>query len=259
MRHFGRLAWMGLIAAMLAACASSASREQVESEARLVDIYTNLAAEQLSLNKLDIALQEIEKALAVDSRNSRANAVMGLIQARLRDDRQAERYLRRAISYDENNAEARNAYGVFLCERDRLQDALKQFDAAIANPLYRAPERPNVNAGVCLMKKPRPVEAEKYFRAALRANPKSPVALYNMARISYDGGQALSARAFMQRYFEATSDSPEALLLAVKIERALRAKDAEASYALRLRGKFPESAEAKELQALSGKSAPQPR
>lgn len=253
MRHSLRCGCLGLVFAMLAACTTSVSREQAENNVRLLDIYTNLAAEQLSLNKLDIALKEIQKALEIDSKNSRANAVMGLIQARLRNDSQAEKYLRRAISYDSDNAEARNAYGVFLCERGRLPDALKQFDAAIANPLYRVPERPNVNAGVCLMMKPKPAEAEKYFRAALKTDPKSSVALYNMAKISYDKGQALPARGFIQRYFEGAQDSPEALLLAVKIERAMRAKDAEASYALRLRGKFPESAEAKELTASGGK------
>jgi len=43
------------------------------------------------------------------------------------------------------------------------------------------------------------------------------------------------------------------LLLAFRIERALGAKDAQASYALRLRGKFPDSAEAKQLRTLIGK------
>jgi type IV pilus assembly protein PilF len=73
-----------------------------------------------------------------------------------------------------------------------------------------------------------------------------------MARISLDSGQVLSARGFIERYFQAAEDTPESLLLAVKIERALRNKNAEASYALRLRGKFPTSPEARQLQTLSG-------
>jgi type IV pilus assembly protein PilF len=49
------------------------------------------------------------------------------------------------------------------------------------------------------------------------------------------------------------TDTPEVLLLAFRIERALGAKDAQATYALRLRGKFPQSGEAKQLRTLTGK------
>ena len=71
-----------------------------------------------------------------------------------------------------------------------------------------------------------------------------------MAKISYDSGKTYSARGFIQRFFEVADDTPESLLLAVKIEGKLRAKDAEASYALRLRGKFPDSPAAQELRKL---------
>jgi type IV pilus assembly protein PilF len=72
-----------------------------------------------------------------------------------------------------------------------------------------------------------------------------------MAKISYDTGRTYSARGFIQRYFEVGEDTPQSLLLAVKIEDVLGYKDAEASYAVRLKGKFPESSEAKRLQGLS--------
>jgi len=97
------------------------------------------------------------------------------------------------------------------------------------------------------MKKPAPAKAEKYFREALRINPKLSSALYQMARLSVDSGKRLSARGFIERYFQSAEDTPESLLLAVRIERALGNKNAEASYALRLRSKFPTSPEAGQL------------
>jgi type IV pilus assembly protein PilF len=102
------------------------------------------------------------------------------------------------------------------------------------------------------MKKPLPSAAEKYFREALSINPKLPGALYQMAKISLDSGNRLPARGFIERYFQAADDTPEALLLAVKIERALKNKNAEASYALRLRNKFPNSPETEKLHGISG-------
>jgi type IV pilus assembly protein PilF len=178
--------------------------------------------------------------------------MMALLQWRLNNPDEAVRHFRKAVAAEPPNPEAWNNYGVFLCERGKIDEAITWFQKAIANAFYRTPEEANLNAGLCLMKKPAPTVAEKYFREALRINPGLPGALYQMAKISLDSGQALSARGFIERYFQATEDTPEGLLLAVKIERALRNKNAEASYAMRLRGKFPTSPEAGQLQTLSG-------
>jgi type IV pilus assembly protein PilF len=96
--------------------------------------------------------------------------------------------------------------------------------------------------------------AVKYFRTALEVNPKQPRALIEMAKLSYNAGRTVSARAFIQRYFDVGEDTPEVLLFATKIESTLGNRDAEASYAIRLRGKFPDSAEAAQLKADKGVS-----
>ncbi len=242
-----------LLVLVLGACATQ--EEHVADEARasrLVDARTQLAANYMQRNQLDVALEELDKALAVDPDNSQANNMMALLQIRLKNDDKAERHFNKALSAQSGNAEARNNYGVFLCERGRLDEAEKQFKAALANPLYKTPEIAYINAGSCLLKKNAPELAEKYFRNALQINPKSPVALYQMALTSFTAKQYLPARAFIQRYLEVGNDTPESLLLAVRIEHALGARDAQAQYSSRLRGKFPDSPEAKQLRDWSG-------
>jgi type IV pilus assembly protein PilF len=237
----------------LGACATQ--EEQLADEARaarLIEARIQLAANYMQRNQLDIAIEELDKALASDSDNSQANNMMALLQIRLKNDDKAERHFRKALSRQSDNAEARNNYGVFLCERGRLDEAEKQFKAALANPLYKTPEIANINAGSCLQKKNAPEMAEKYFRSALQINSKSPVALYQMALISFTAKQFLPARAFIQRYLELGNDTPESLLLAVRIEHALGAIDAQTQYSSRLRGKFPDSPEAKQLREWSG-------
>lgn len=239
---------------ILAGCASDAEREATAAKLKKrVDIHTELGASYLAANQLDVAQQELEQALDLDSDNSQANHIMGLLQIRLKNDAKAERHFRRAVSEKPENPDARNSYGVFLCERGRLDEADEQFREAIRNPLYKMPEQASLNAGICQLKKPDKAAAARYFRTALQYNPQLSPALFNMARLSFEGGQMLSARGFMQRYFEVATDTPEVLLLAFRIERALGAKDAQASYALRLRGKFPDSAEARQLRTLTGK------
>jgi type IV pilus assembly protein PilF len=240
---------------LLALGACTTQEEQIDNEARsarLVEARTQLAANYMQRNQLDVALEELDKALAIDPDNSQANSTMALLQIRLKNDDMAERYFRKALSSNRGNAEAHNNYGVFLCERGRLDEAEQHFKAALDNPLYRTPEIANINAGTCLLKKNAPEHSEKYFRNALQVNPKSPTALYQLALIKYNTKQYLPARAFIQRFLELGNDTPESLLLAVKIEQALGARDAQAQYAGRLRGKFPDSPEARQLRELSG-------
>jgi type IV pilus assembly protein PilF len=247
-RVFGAI----LIGTLLMGCASSQERKALKArKENVVILNTQLAATYLQRGRPEIALDNISKALALAPNDSQANNVMALLQWHLKQNDVADRYFRRALKSQPGNSEARNNYGAFLCERGEVDKAVKQFELALTNPLYTTPAQANLNAGLCLMKKPAPVMAESYFRETLKLDPKRKAALYQMAKISYDSGKTYSARGFIQRFFEIANDTPESLLLAVKIEGKLRAKDAEASYALRLRGKFPDSPETQELHKLS--------
>jgi len=170
-----------LLPGLLASCASQDERaaDDAKHEQR-VDIHTRLGATYLYRNQLDVAQQELERALELDPDDSQANNVMGLLQIRLKNDDKAERHFRRAISEQGDNSEARNNYGVFLCERNRLDEADKQFRAALANQLYRTPEQAALNAGLCALRKPDKDAAAKYLRTALEKDPRLTPALYQM-------------------------------------------------------------------------------
>jgi len=239
--------------ALLMGCSSDEAKEESASKlANRVKVHTELGASYLMHNQLDIARQELERALELDPDSAMANNVMALLQIRLKDDVRAEKHFRRSISEQPDYSDARNNYAVFLCERNRFDEADEQFRLAIRNPLYKSPDQGNANAGLCRLRAGDPKGSEAYFRAALQSNPRYTVALFQLAKLSFESRQMLSARGFMQRYFEVGRDSPEALLLAFRIEKALNAKDGQAKYALRLRGKFPDSSEAKQLRTLRG-------
>lgn len=239
-----------LAAALATACVSSTERQlEQERNARMIETNIQLSAGYLQRGQLDFAKEKLDKALEIDAGNVRANNMMALLQWRLGDNKQAERYFRKAVTARPGDPEAFNNYGVFLCRLGRIDMAEPWFKKALADPFYNTPAQAAINAGVCLMQKPAPTVAEDYFRQALKIDPKLPVALYQMAKISYDSGRTLAARGFIQRYFEAAGDTPESLLLATRIERALRNKNDAASYALRLRGKFPNAPETQQLQS----------
>lgn len=232
----------------LAGCASTAEREQEQAKRhQRADTHVMLGASYIQRGQLEIANEELKKALSEDPDHSQANNIMGVLQWRMKYYDEAERRFRKSLKSDPKNSSAHHNYGALLCDRGRLDSGIQQFEVVIKDPLYPYTADVYLNAGVCEMKKPLPSAAENYFREALRLNPKLPPALYQMAKLSFDTGRTLPARGFMQRYFQAAGETPEALLLAVKIEHALGNRNAEASYALLLRNKFPDSPEAAQL------------
>jgi type IV pilus assembly protein PilF len=240
---------------VLGGCTTTTVGEREDTEEkrlRRVQIHTDLGAAYMMRGRLDVALQELERALELNANDSQANHYMGLLQFRLKNREKGENYLRRAISLNPENAEARNTYGVILCEQGKFDDADEQFQAALKVSLYQSSDEASANAGLCKLKKADRRAANTYFRQALIINPKHPAALINLARLSYEDADHLAARGFMQRYLEVAKETPEVLLLAFRIERALGAKDAQARIALKLRGNFPDSAEVRELRSITG-------
>jgi len=172
---------------------------------------------------------------------------MALLHERLGELETAEEHYRLATRHNPADSSAQTNYGNFLCRQSRVDEAEKAYRQALANPLYESPEIAHSNAGLCLKRAGRIEEAEAHLRRALERNPRIPAALLAMAELSFEQGEELSARAYMQRYVEVGEHSPETLWLGVRIERALGDLDAAASYAMLLKSKYPDSSQAREL------------
>jgi type IV pilus assembly protein PilF len=202
-------------------------------------------------NQLEVAREELERALEIAPDHSAANHAMAALQERLGNYDDAERQYRQAVRSDPENSQAAHDFGTFLCRHGRVQEALEQYENALSNPLYRQPEMSNLRAGECLISHGNMQAAEPYFRKALRINPGLSLALYHMADINFRRKKYLSARGYIERYFSIASKTPESLLLAYKIERKLKAPKVAEEYAALLRGKFARSKQAQELEKLT--------
>ena len=190
------------------------------------------------------ALEKLERARQADPGYSPTYNMLGLLYQVLGDNTRAEDYFKRALSLNANDSSTMNNYGRFLCQNGRHDEAVETFSRAAKNPLYEAPEIALTNAGTCSLANDNKEEAEKFFRQALEKNPKMPAALFQMASLSFAQGNALSARAYLQRYQAQASHTPGSLWLGIQIEKELGDADAQASYALLLKNGFPESPEA---------------
>ena len=210
-------------------------------------IHADLAGQYLQRGQLEVAIEEINKSLDLDKNNRSANYVMALIQIQLNKPEKSERYFKKAIEKPDPLPSAQHDYANQLCRKGEYQKAEDLYGALLENPLYKARARLLMNVGACFYKQEKYKEAENAMRQSLRINPNSPTALMQMAKISFVNGKTLETRGWYQRYFQLARGNAEILYIAYQTEKSLGDKNASASYALRLRSKYPNSSQAKKL------------
>ena len=211
------------------------------------DVYIDLSGAYLREDRLTEAFMNAKKAVIVDPKLSNAHYILALVYQRLGETGSADASYRKAISLDPRNPGALNAYGLFKCGQGDFDAADEYFRRALNNPLYGTPWIASHNAGDCARQAGDLERAERDFRTALQSNSRFAPSLLSMANVSYQGGQYLSARAYLQRYAEVAPHTAESLWLGVQTENQLGDRDQQASYALNLRNNFPDPEQAKFL------------
>lgn len=245
MRSHGPAPLTLALALALGGCAAgNGVQKEPGSAERLARINTQLGIEYMRQGDNEVAMNRLEKALQADPRYAGAHEAMALLFVRLREYTPAESAFRRALQLAPKDSSIMNNYGLFLCQRGRREEAEALFRRAVENPLYETPQVVYTNAGTCARDAGELEQAERYYRLALQRAPTFAPALIGMAEVALERERHMSARAYLQRYEAVAPLTPPALWLGVRIERVLGDADAEASYALALTNRFPDSLEA---------------
>jgi type IV pilus assembly protein PilF len=237
----------------LAACVGSsgggsAGMERPQYRDTGAKVHTELAGLYYERAQFGIALDEVEQALQADRGYAPAYSMRGLLHMALREYKEAEEDFQQSLRLDRTDSDAHNNYGWFLCQRDREKDSIAHFMAALKNPLYTTPERAWLNAGLCSKKAGNDKDAEEFLLRALQLQPELSQALIGMAELSFTNGDYVAAKRYFARFSQKSDNlNAEQLWLAVRIERKVGDRNAEASYGLQLRKRYPD---AKETQLL---------
>jgi type IV pilus assembly protein PilF len=235
---------------LLSACVTEKAfpgGEQKPAEERS-KIHADLAGNYLQRGQLDVALEEINKSLDLDKSNKSANYIMALIQVQLKKPEDSVRYFKKAIKEPDPLPSAQHDYANILCRNGEYKEAEDLYRSLLNNPLYKVKSRLLMNIGACFVKQEKYKEAGNALRQSLNINPNSPGALLQMAKVSFTTGKPLETRGWYQRYFQlGVRDNAEILYIAYETEKMLGDKNASASYALKLRSKYPNSNQAKKI------------
>jgi type IV pilus assembly protein PilF len=172
----------------------------------------------------------------------------GLVHMYLLEPQQAEESFRKAMSLAPADPETNNSFGWFLCTQGREKEGMEHLMTSVKNPLYATPTKPYTNAGLCALRLKDDAAAEAYFKRALAADGRNVQALYQLADLNYRHGNYYDAQTLIRAVHEQQQPNSESLWLALRIERKLGDRLAEAKYASQLRRNFAGS---KEQQLLS--------
>lgn len=237
---------------LLAGCASNpsagsqneiaTSSDQTENQKRAA-IRLQLAIGYYEQRQMETALDEVKQALQADANYADAYSVRGLIYMDMGQNKLAEESFLQAIRLAPNNPDFNNNYGWFLCQSGRERQAIGYFEAALKNPAYQSPAKAMNNAGRCSLQLKDKVAAERFLLEAFKLDPTDPATNVNLGRLYYDKRDYERARFYTGRVTKSDGVSPDALWLAIRIERKLGDRASEASLATQLRRRHPNSAE----------------
>lgn len=236
-----------LLAMVLAGCANP----QVERDQHQAAVFnTELGIAYMRRGELAVAKRKLDRALSENADDPNVHSARALLFERLGESERADREFREALRLAPHNPDYQNNYAVYLCNVGRTNEGVKYFLKAARNPLYLTPAAAYANAGVCLRGAHKYARATKMFHAALAVNSDFEQAAWQLADLDYKRGHLTQARALIKKFLAAHHETPDMLLLAVKVTRAQGdALDAEL-YARRLQLDFPDSAQAHALATL---------
>jgi type IV pilus assembly protein PilF len=252
----GRRYAFALCALLLAGCAGSGPGASGKAELPTLSdessgqkrgaIRLQLAAGYYEQGQLDVALDEVKRAVEADPNNAEAYGVRALIYMKMGETGLAEDNFKRALRLAPNNPDLSNNYASFLCQNGRERESFTYFDAAVKNRFYQSPGNALNNAGSCSLKIHDDARAERYLLEALKLTPDLPATNANLARVYYNRKDYVRAGFFLNRLGKLTkmeSLTADVLWLAIKVQHKLGDAGAEAAMVTLLRRQYSASPE----------------
>lgn len=212
------------------------------------EINVKLGLGYLQQGRPQLAISNFTRAIELDPRLADAHHYAAESYRQLEQYARADEHFTKALKLAPKDSAIKNNYGVYLCDRERYAEADRYFVEVAEDKFYRSIAEALENAGLCAREAGDTGLAIARFRQAVEHDGRRARSLYQLADLSFDDGEYLSARGFLQRYFSIARSNAPSLWLAIRIENALGNNDDVRDYATNLYKNFPDSDEAKQFK-----------
>jgi type IV pilus assembly protein PilF len=192
----------------LLACSGPSANQRKGAE-----IHHDLAVEALRGGHAQDALREYDEALKLDPRFPEAYLGRGLVLefgfGKLED---AEKDYRRALALRPDYPEAHNNLGQLLAKTGRPDQAIREFDAALSDLMYREPYKARCNRGLALWQMGRKEEGIAELRSCVAMAPRYCEGRRELGRIYVSEGRPRDAIEQFTAYADACKGAADAHL-----------------------------------------------
>jgi type IV pilus assembly protein PilF len=211
---------------------------------RRARLRLELASGYFARGQFETALDEVKQAIAARPDIAEAYALRGLIYGSLNQPALADESFRRALQLDPRNPDTLHNHGWYLCQLQRWDEAIAQFDAAVAQPQYRDVPRSLLAKGLCEARAGRAAAAERTLTRSYELDPANPGTAFNLAEVLFSLGEFERARFYLRRVNEQpAAANAQTLWLAARVEHRLGNAAGARSFGEELRRRFPQSPE----------------
>lgn len=194
-------------------------QKQTVDKVKLSETYVDLAIEYQQRGAPQVALDRINLAIQANPDSPKAYMIRAMIYQNLNQIKDAEKDFKKAIRLDNSYSEAYVNYAVFLCDQKRFDEAIKNFDTALENPLYFTPEVAYYSKGVCYYNNKQLESANAdYLRALTYRNPPQNTYVA-LARLQLDKKNYTLAKYYINKF--SGSQTPDIMWLHIQILQSL--------------------------------------
>ncbi|ALV05972.1 type IV pilus biogenesis/stability protein PilW [Roseateles depolymerans] len=244
-----------MVGALLPGCGAPAVNRQEPKTAsdatdadRRAAVRMELASAYLGRGQYETALDELKQAQAIKPDVPGAVSLRALIYAAMGDYDAAEDGFKKGLASGRPDADLMHNYGWFLCQRQRYDEAARQFETALAVPQYRTPGRTLLAWGVCDARSGKLPAAQQHLLKAFEYEPGNPTVAVNLGEVLYRQADYERARFYARR----VNNNPEqanasSLWLELRIERKAGNTANMEDLAKQMRSKYPQSPETQAL------------
>lgn len=237
------IVWGVVLLLMTGCVTTSDSKDRLVDKDKALDSYITLGMAYLSQGDRDASRRNFEKALEIDRNSARAHNGMGLLYQLTGEVDLAEKSYKKSLSANKDYSDARLNFGTFLYQQSRYSDAIEAFERCAEDLTFRRRALALAYVGQTALKLNNRFRAKAAFQHALSLNKQLPLALIELAHISFEEAEYSKAKTLLDNYTDVAKATPRSLWLGIRIEKIFGNLDKEASYALALRNLYPYSKE----------------
>jgi Flp pilus assembly protein TadD len=192
---------------LLAACATTPTAKQRQA----AEIHHDLGVEALRAGRAQDALREFDEALKADPEMPEAHHGRGLVlEYAFGKLAEAEAEYRRAVAGKAAYSEAHNNLGLLLARTGRYEEAIREYDEALASTFYAEPFKARCNKGLALYRMGRRDDGLAELRTCVKLAPAYCGGHRDLGLVLLSEGRTREALEELAAYARACEKEPDA-------------------------------------------------